>query len=157
MHVSPEIHMHKGHIIIAETVGLPCLGHPLREPDFGEVPEGFPGPAALLSASQEPSGQSVSAYEEVIALRNGPLGEPHMIHNRLRIGVEAPQERGAGIEVGTFIQWKGDLELSATHVEEAGIAKRGSSPATDDAREAGTYQVWLSSCATDKLPINVHL
>ena len=80
-----------------------------------------------------------------------------MIHNRPRIGVEAPQERRAGIEVGTFTQWKGGLELSATHVEEAGIAKRGRSPATNDAREAGTYQFWLSSRATDKLPINVHL
>ena len=38
MHVSPDIHMHKGYIVIAETVGLPFLGHPLREPDFGEVP-----------------------------------------------------------------------------------------------------------------------
>ncbi len=111
----------------------------------------------MLSASQEPSGQSVSADEEIIALRNGPLGEPHMIRNRFRISAEAPQERRAGVEMGTLAQWKGDPELAAAHVEETGIAERGRSPATDDAREAGIYGVRPSSRVTDKLTINVHL
>ena len=80
-----------------------------------------------------------------------------MIRNGFRISIEAPQEQRAGIEMGTFTQGKGDLELPAAHLEQTGIAKRSRSPATDDAQEAGVYGIWLSSRATSKLTVNVHL
>jgi hypothetical protein len=92
-----------------------------------------------LSASKKPCGQRIGAYEEIIALSYGPLGEPQMIHNRFWICTAGPQESGTGAEASTFTQGKGCLERSVTHVKETGVTKCGRIPAADDSGNAGIY------------------
>jgi hypothetical protein len=77
-----------------------------------------------------------------------------MSRNQLCVGISAAQEGRTCVKVGALGQRKGNLELAATHVEEAGVTERSRVPPADNGEKPRSG---LNARSSHKFAVHVHL